>query len=311
MNTKQQTTNIPIPDIASEAGKHIDTSINHVGMSALQCPIFFTRNSQKWETVSTCDINVNLRRNTSRGIHMSRLYETLITHTETMPLSTQSLSTLLEKLLQSHSKESDSAHVSFSFLYKYRQHALQSNLHGYRYYPITLKASKTPQSTTFSLSFTITYSSTCPCSAALSRHAIQETFIANHPTQRSFSKDDIINWLGKESSISATPHAQRSEAVITLTFDDSFELNLETLISSAEAQIQTAVQSAVKRIDEKAFAQQNAAQLLFCEDAVRIFATWLDSVFNLQDYQVTATHHESLHPHNATASITKNYKNNT
>ncbi|MEJ2402346.1 MAG: GTP cyclohydrolase, FolE2/MptA family, partial [Xanthomonadales bacterium] len=61
----------------------------------------------------------------------------------------------------------------------------------------------------------------------------------------------------------------------------------------------------VKREDEKAFAELNGSNLMFCEDAGRRIQTALNADERILDFWVRCTHYESLHPHNAVAVVTK------
>ena len=100
------------------------------------------------------------------------------------------------------------------------------------------------------------------------------------------------------------PHAQRSEAKIKVELRPQFdELPLVALIDALEAALGTPVQTAVKREDEQAFAELNAANLMFCEDAARRVASVLSADSRIERYQATVSHFESLHPHDAVASV--------
>jgi GTP cyclohydrolase IB len=85
------------------------------------------------------------------------------------------------------------------------------------------------------------------------------------------------------------------------------ELNISGWIQQIENCLQTPVQTAVKKADEMEFARLNAANTMFCEDAVRKTAAFLDLNSNIEGYRLTADHLESLHPHNATSQIVKNF----
>jgi GTP cyclohydrolase I len=157
---------------------------------------------------------------------------------------------------------------------------------------------------------TVAYSSTCPCSAALARQLVQERF------RRDFSGRDVVTqeavdaWLGLEASIVATPHAQRSYAVLEVELDPTAALAgrgpwFTDLIDLVEAALKTPVQAAVKREDEQEFARLNGTNLMFCEDAGRRLKAGLDRDVRLTDWRVEAVHVESLHPHNAVAVVTK------
>ena len=55
----------------------------------------------------------------------------------------------------------------------------------------------------------------------------------------------------------------------------------------------------VKREDEQAFAEMNAANPIFVEDAVRLFCEALKADDRIGDFRVIASHQESLHSHDA------------
>ncbi len=60
----------------------------------------------------------------------------------------------------------------------------------------------------------------------------------------------------------------------------------------------------VKREDEQAFAELNAANPIFVEDAVRAFAGQLIADPRVGDFRVVASHQESLHSHDAVSLLT-------
>ncbi|MNW07672.1 GTP cyclohydrolase FolE2 [compost metagenome] len=82
------------------------------------------------------------------------------------------------------------------------------------------------------------------------------------------------------------------------TLDD---LPLIAAINAAEAALGTAVQTAVKRADEQAFALANGQNLMFCEDAARRLHLALRRFPGLCGFTVRVVHAESLHAHNAVA----------
>ena len=74
-------------------------------------------------------------------------------------------------------------------------------------------------------------------------------------------------------------------------------------VDALEGALGTPVQAAVKREDEQAFAELNAANLMFCEDAARRVAAVLSSDPRVEHYDATVSHYESLHPHDAVARV--------
>ena len=61
----------------------------------------------------------------------------------------------------------------------------------------------------------------------------------------------------------------------------------------------------VKREDEQAFAELNAANPIFVEDAARLFTEQLKLDTRISDFRVIASHQESLHSHDAVSVLTE------
>ena len=77
----------------------------------------------------------------------------------------------------------------------------------------------------------------------------------------------------------------------------------------AEAALGTAVQTAVKRADEQAFALANGQNLMFCEDAARRLNVALKSTAGVKGFSLKVVHAESLHSHDAVAQSRWNWRN--
>jgi GTP cyclohydrolase I len=153
------------------------------------------------------------------------------------------------------------------------------------------------------LSLRVLYSSTCPCSAALSREALRQSFEAEF-SEEAVSRETVSRWLAQKAT--ALPHSQRSEARCDLEFDLS-KTQPEPLsfIDLIESALSTPVQAAVKRIDEQEFAKLNAQNLMFCEDAARRLKAALNTHDELTDFRIEVRHFESLHAHDVVAKVTK------
>ena len=121
---------------------------------------------------------------------------------------------------------------------------------------------------------------------------------------RPLSNAAVADWLASERGLAATPHAQRSRAEVRVELKPAFdELPVRDLVDAVEAALGTPVQTAVKREDEQAFAEANAANLMFCEDAARRVAAALSGDARVTAWQVRVAHFESLHAHDAVASV--------
>ena len=73
------------------------------------------------------------------------------------------------------------------------------------------------------------------------------------------------------------------------------------IIDQAESALGTAVQTAVKRADEQAFALANGQNLMFCEDAARRLNSAIKAIPAVEGFCIWVIHAESLHSHDAVA----------
>ncbi|MDZ4348593.1 MAG: GTP cyclohydrolase FolE2 [Xanthomonadaceae bacterium] len=296
-----------MPDIASEAQPSVAGQLDWVGMGEIEVPVKLMQASGD-VVVAGARVNafVNLKRPDVRGIHMSRLYLHIDRMIGNEPLSPCLLRRVLREFLNSHADLSDRAEIDVAFDYLVRRPALVSDNAGWRSYPITLKATMDRGQFTVELGYSVVYSSTCPCSAALARQLIQERFLIDFSRSKPLDFDSVLAWLGTEQGICATPHSQRSHAEVKVRLIPSFQsLPIESLIDLAEGAVKTPVQTAVKREDEQAFARLNGQNLMFCEDAARRLQSALDADERVVDFWVRASHFESLHPHDAVAMASK------
>jgi len=154
-------------------------------------------------------------------------------------------------------------------------------MEGHIAYDVTLEGryfKDSPQPFKFYLTVDYTYSSTCPCSFELAHSAKEKRQAA------------------------ANAHSQRSIMTTTVQFDPENIVWIEDVIELHRQLIPTEVQVVVKRRDEQAFAELNGSNLLFSEDAVRIvyagLKEWVDAD-RIQDFTISTSHEESLHPWNA------------
>jgi len=79
----------------------------------------------------------------------------------------------------------------------------------------------------------------------------------------------------------------------------------EDLIDACRRAVPTETQVMVKREDEQAFAELNAANPIFVEDAARLFCEQLLADTRIADFRVIASHQESLHSHDAVSVLTE------
>ncbi len=296
-----------MPDIANDARPAVAGLLDWVGMGEIEMPVRVT-DAAGAVLSSGARVNafVNLRRPDVRGIHMSRLYLHVDRALSAESLSPCSLRRLLKDFLDSHAELSDRAMVQVHFDYLVRRPALVSDNTGWKSYPVSVTAVLDRGQFSLEVGIAAAYSSTCPCSAALARQLIQENFSADFAPGAALDYDSVMQWLGSEHGINATPHSQRSTAEVKARLAPSFQnLPFIEIIDCVEQALKTPVQTAVKREDEQAFARLNGQNLMFCEDAARRMQKALDEDDRISDFWVRASHFESLHPHNAIAIATK------
>ena len=295
------------PDVAAETLPLDDDAIDWVGMQGIAMPILFdAADGDLQRSHAKVDAFVNLVRPDRRGIHMSRLYLLVIQHLGEEAVGAKMLESLLRALLQSHHDLADRARIGIHFEHLVRRKALRSNHHGWRAYPVSIEATLVGDVFRLTLGTQVVYSSTCPASAALSRQLVQQRFAADFPAGEALSHAAVFEWLGSPRGMAATPHAQRSIAHVRARFVHAASIDLVALIDRIERSLRTAVQAAVKREDEQAFAQANAENPMFCEDAARRIRRALDADEGIEAFRVRVEHQESLHAHDAVAQVSRN-----
>jgi GTP cyclohydrolase I len=286
---------LTLPDIAAQASRQA-LPLDWVGMCGVALPILIDGQSLS----AMADAGVSLDDGKARGIHMSRLYLALEL-LEQESLTPALLRNVLQCFLDTHEGLSNNAYLRIHADLPLKRPALISPLAGWKSYPISIEARLENQMFHVELKIDVSYSSTCPCSAALSRQLIQQQFIddfANTPLQH----EDVLTWLGSPNGIVATPHSQRSHAQLQILLQGNQQtLPLTELINDVEAALGTAVQTAVKRADEQAFALANGQNLMFCEDAARRLNLALKRSDAVKAFHLKVIHAESLHAHDAVA----------
>ncbi|MCW1247289.1 GTP cyclohydrolase FolE2, partial [Pseudomonas sp. SAICEU22] len=286
---------LTLPDVAAQISRQA-LPLDWVGMCGIALPVLIGGHRRQ----AMADAGVSLDDREARGIHMSRLYLILET-LEATELSPRLLHRILQQFLDSHQGSSHAASLTIRTDLLLKRPALISPLDGWKRYPVSIEASLKNAMFHVELRIRIPYSSTCPCSAALARQLIQQQFV-NDFANKTLEHAEILAWLGSPNGIVATPHSQRSTATLTLRLNKEIEdLPFQSFIDAAEAALGTAVQTAVKRADEQAFALANGQNLMFCEDAARRLTTALAKPSLIDALSVRVVHAESLHAHDAVA----------
>ena len=273
-----------LPDLQNGPASLIegaDVAIQQVGTSNFRLPLKYPRPDGELLTLETSvDGYVGLDAG-KKGINMSRIIRSFydfkddVFHLEK-----------LKEVLERYKKELDveSAYVRLSFNYPILQESLRSGLEGYQYYQTALEGTLTSNGRfRMFMHLDYEYSSACPCSYELSEHAREERGIA------------------------AVPHSQRSVATIKIELNE--EIFIEELVEHCRKALMTETQVMVKREDEQAFAEMNAAYQKFVEDAARLLYEEFNTDERIKDFVIRCVHKESLHSHDAVSRIWKGVPN--
>ncbi len=291
-----------LPDIASQACPDQPLPLDWVGMCGIALPVILAGQRQ----AARADAGVDLADGRARGIHMSRLYLALAA-LQQEELTPALLHRVLADFLASHSGLSRRANLALRLEALLERPALVSPLAGWKAYPLQLDACLDARGFHVELGLEIGYSSTCPCSAALARQLIQQRFATDF-AGRTPDHAAVLAWMGSAQGIVATPHSQRSTARIRVRLAAGCTtLPVLELIEPLEAALGTALQTAVKRADEQAFALANGQNPMFCEDAARRLSRCLRTLPMLAGFRVRVEHAESLHAHDAVAESRWNW----
>lgn len=308
MNLKDAEQNRLMPDVA-EAGKPVQTgALDWVGMNRISLPMQLkdAQTAQPFHVQAKMSSFVSLDDPEAKGIHMSRLYLAQERLAASKGVTPQDFSQILAEFIDSHEGLSQHASLTAEFELVSLRPSLKSGNQGHKAYPAAVRAYWRHGGPELELEVNVPYSSTCPCSAALSRQIIQDGFKDKFGADGRITVDDVLAFLGSEEGISATPHSQRSNARVKIKVDPSLEaFPLLSLIDAIEAALNTPVQTAVKRVDEQEFARLNAENLMFCEDAARRVTSVLNQQSWARDFWLRVDHYESLHAHDAVAINSK------
>ena len=252
--------------------------IQHVGISNFRLPIRFHARDGGDLTLETSVTGTVSLEAEKKGINMSRIMRSFYRHAE----ETFSFE-VMERALDAYKADLDSfdARIQMRFSFPVKLRSLRSGLEGYQYYDIALELVDRDGVRKKIIHLDYVYSSTCPCSLELSEHARQ-------------TRGQL-----------ATPHAQRSVARLSVEAQGPDCLWFEDLIDVARAAVPTETQVMVKREDEQAFAELNAANPIFVEDAARLFCQQFAKEPRIGDFRVIASHQESLHSHDAVSVLSE------
>ncbi len=251
--------------------------IQHVGISNFRLPISYpVRDGAPVLLETSVTGTVSLEAD-QKGINMSRIMRSFYAHADA-----SFGFDVIDAALDDYQIDLGSfdARIQMRLSYPMMVNSLRSGLSGWQYYDIALEVVERAGVRQRIMHLDYVYSSTCPCSLELAEHA--------RATRGQL----------------ATPHSQRSVARISAEITGA-GVWIEDMIEMARLGVVTETQVMVKREDEQAFAELNAANPIFVEDAARLFAEQLEGCDGVGDFRVMASHQESLHSHDAVSLLTE------
>jgi len=247
----------------------VPVAIDRVGIKDFRLPLVVRdRDQGRQHTVAVVDMGVDLPA-AFKGTHMSRFVEALESWRERHgeDLDYPSMKRLLEDVRDRlHARK---AWLRFRFPYFRVKKAPVTGIPAPVAYDCRFSGELAEgRKPAFLLELDVPVTTVCPCSKAVSR---------------------------------AGAHGQR--AVIRLAIRMTRFAWLEEFIDLAEASGSAPVYALLKREDEKAVTEQAYDNALFVEDVVRATASRLDAHPHVVWYRVEVESFESIHGHNAFASI--------
>ena len=254
---------LDLRDVQSERDKR-NVTIDKVGISGLSWPIqVLDRSSGTQETVANVSLSVLLPRD-YRGTHMSRFIEVLGDQENQVTFhNMENLLKMLQKRL-----DADEAHADFEFPYFITKKAPVSGALGRMRYDVRFMSELKGRKFDLITELTAPIQTLCPCS--------------------------------KEISDSGA-HNQRAHARMAVRMKTF--VWLEELAEIADSCASAPVYSILKREDEKAVTEKAYANPRFVEDSVRELAIAMENDRRITWYSVSVTSHESIHNHDAFASV--------
>jgi len=255
----------PMHDKQSEPD-HRRLRIDKVGVRGLRFPIqILDKERTSQNTIATIGMFVDLPHE-FKGTHMSRFIEVLNSHGHIVHVEN-----ITDILYAMQAKlKSAVAHLEMEFPFFLVKKAPISGMESVMDYTARFDATATGKEIDFVLTVRVGVTTLCPCSKAISRFGA---------------------------------HNQRG--LVTVQVRSHKAIWIEDLIALVESSASAQLYSLLKRQDEKAVTEMAYENPVFVEDLVRNVAVKLNAHPDVAWYKVEAENFESIHNHNAYASIEK------
>jgi GTP cyclohydrolase I len=245
---------------------HRRLRIDKVGVRGLRFPIQIRdKERTSQNTIATIGMFVDLPQE-FKGTHMSRFIEVLNSHRHIVHV--ENITDILHAM-QAKLK-SAVAHLEMEFPFFLVKRAPVSGMESVMDYTARFDATAIGKEIDFVLTVKVGVTTLCPCSKAISRRGA---------------------------------HNQRG--LVTVQLRSRKAIWIEDVIALVEGSASSELYSLLKRQDEKAVTERAYENPVFVEDLVRNVALKLNTHPDVAWYKVEAENYESIHNHNAYASIEK------
>ena len=245
-------------------------SIGRAGVTGVKIPL---KISQKDNVISqTVQANVSMYVSVAeetKGANMSRFLETLMIY-ESETLSSKSLEQIIEDML--NRLESKDGYISIDFKYFMPRLAPVSKGRGVQGYDVAFVGRKVNGEYIFVMEVSVMGTNLCPCSKEISQYGA---------------------------------HNQRNTVRLRLVPTTDFYW-IEDIVDAIEGEMSSPIYPLLKREDEKFVTETAYENPKFVEDLTRDMALMLDTK-GVKHYHIRSTAEESIHFHNATATISKEW----
>lgn len=264
---------VVMPDVQSSVDlRHVP--IERVGVRGVRHPMLVTGSDGSAQpTVADWEMTVSLPAQ-SKGTHMSRflaLLDEYRTQTMTPVLFCKMLRAMLPLL------DAERGDIIARFPYFVQKTAPVSGVKSLMDYELTWTARSLEGTRSdgepvveFELTALVPVTSLCPCSKAISEYGA---------------------------------HNQRSHVIVTATYADPADVQIDALIRMIEQQASSELWGLLKRTDEKYVTEHAYDNPKFVEDLVRDVAVQVKSVSGVTNFRVSAENFESIHNHSAYAVV--------
>ncbi|MEM6910682.1 MAG: GTP cyclohydrolase FolE2 [Verrucomicrobiota bacterium] len=258
----------PVPELQDTQSQRDQRriAIDRVGVKSLRFPVRIRDKKEALQqSVATVSLAVDLPHQ-FKGTHMSRFLEVLNAHGPEITVTNMAaMPRELRKRLAA-----ERAHLEFRFPYFLERLAPVSGQPGLLDYGVIFDVDGTEEAVDFQVTVEVPVTTLCPCSKAISARGA---------------------------------HNQRGLVTFAVRFERP--IWIEDLIELVESCASSRLYSLLKRPDEKHVTEAAYDNPVFVEDLVRNVAAKANAHDDILWYRVEAENYESIHNHNAYASIEK------